>query len=83
MRPTIFFVVTLGLIGTWQVFDQVYRWYGGRSPQNHHYSGLPDLPGASRNSKAGLAGAIAVILFAIIMFFTWVNRKVIRDTGDF
>jgi len=24
-----------------------------------------------------------VILFAIIMFFTWVNRKVIRDTGDF
>ena len=30
MRPTIFFVVTIGLIATWQVFDQIYatnvRW---------------------------------------------------------
>ena len=24
MRPVIFFVVTLGLIGTWQVFDQIF-----------------------------------------------------------
>ena len=24
MKPTIFFVVTIGLISTWQVFDQIY-----------------------------------------------------------
>jgi len=24
LKPTIFTVLTLGLIGTWQVFDQVY-----------------------------------------------------------
>ena len=24
IRPAIFTVVTLGLIGTWQVFDQIY-----------------------------------------------------------
>ena len=24
LRPTLFTVITLGLIGTWQVFDQIY-----------------------------------------------------------
>ena len=24
LRPTLFTVLTLGLIGTWQVFDQIY-----------------------------------------------------------
>jgi multiple sugar transport system permease protein len=83
MRPTIFFVVTLGVIGTWQVFDQVYVGTAGDPRKTTTTPAFLIYQEAFRNSNAGLAGAIAVILFAIIMFFTWVNRKVIRDTGDF
>ena len=32
LKPTLFTVLTLGLIGTWQVFDQIYTatWAGPR-----------------------------------------------------
>jgi multiple sugar transport system permease protein len=83
MRPTIFFVVTLGLIGTWQVFDQIYAGSGGDPRKTTLTPAYLIYVQAFTNSKAGLAGAIAVILFVIIMFFTVVNRRVIRDTGDF
>jgi multiple sugar transport system permease protein len=83
MRPTFFFVVTLGLIGTWQVFDQVYAGTAGGPRKTTFTPAYLIYFQAFNNSKAGLAGAIAVILFVIIMFFTWVNRRVIRDTGDF
>src|SRR3546814_2964516 len=33
LKPTIFTVVTLGLIGTWQVFDQIYTGTQGRSEE--------------------------------------------------
>ncbi|MGQ0848804.1 MAG: carbohydrate ABC transporter permease [Actinomycetota bacterium] len=83
MRPTIFFVVTLGLIGSWQVFDQVYAGTAGGPRKTTVTPAYLIFLQAFNNSEAGLAGAIAVILFVIIMIFTWVNRKVIRDTGDF
>lgn len=83
MRPTIFFVVTLGLIGTWQVFEQIYAGTSGGPRKTTTTPAFLIYQEAFRNSEAGLAGAIAVILFGIIMLFTWVNRKVIRDTGDF
>jgi len=83
MRPTIFFVVTLGLIGTWQVFDQIYAGSGGDPRKTTLTPAYLIYVQAFTNSKAGLAGAIAVILFVIIMIFTLINRRVIRDTGDF
>jgi len=82
MRPTIFFVVTLGLISTWQVFDQIYAGTAGGPRKTTFTPAYLIYFQSFTNSKAGLAGAIAVILFAIIMFFTWINRKIIRDTGD-
>lgn len=82
MRPTLFFVVTLGLIGTWQVFDQVYAGTAGGPRKTTVTPAYLIYVQAFTNSKAGLAGAIAVILFAIIMVFTLINRRVIRDTGD-
>ena len=82
MRPTIFFVVTLGLIGTWQVFDQVYvATFGGPrkatiTPAFWIYFQSFD------NSAAGLGAAMAVVLFAIIMAFDWMKRRLVADTGE-
>jgi multiple sugar transport system permease protein len=82
MRPTLFFVITLGLISTWQVFDQIYAGTFGDPRKTTTTPAFWIYFQGFTNSQAGLAAAIAVILFVIIMIFTVVNRVVIRDRGE-
>jgi multiple sugar transport system permease protein len=77
LRPQIYLAVTLGVIGTWQVFDQVYAANNEGGPQKTTLTpAYLVFSQAFDNSKAGLAAAISVILFVIILFFTWVQRRV-------
>ena len=77
--PTIFTVVTLGLIGTWQVFDQIYVGTKG-SPSNTTLTPAFLSFNSSFNSNEwGVGAAIAFILFAIIVFFTVVTRLATRS----
>jgi multiple sugar transport system permease protein len=79
IRPTIFTVVTLGLIGTWQIFDQIYVGTKG-SPLNTTLTPAFLSFNASFNSNSwGVGAAIAFILFAIIVFFTVVTRLATRN----
>ena len=79
IRPTIFTVVTLGLIGTWQVFDQIYVGTKG-SPSNTTLTPAFLSFNSSFNSNNwGVGAAIAFILFAIIVFFTVVTRLATRS----
>src|SRR5438105_3048878 len=74
IRPTLFTVVTLGLIGTWQVFDQIYVGTKG-SPLNTTLTPAFLSFNESFNSNNwGVGAAIAFILFAIIVFFTIATR---------
>lgn len=78
IRPTIFTVVTLGLIGTWQVFDQIYVGTKG-SPLNTTLTpAYLSFDTSFNNNNWGAGAAIAFILFAIIVFFTIVTRLVTR-----
>jgi multiple sugar transport system permease protein len=79
IRPTIFTVVTLGLIGTWQIFDQIYVGTQG-SPSNTTVTPAYLSFNTSFNSNEwGVGAAIAFILFAIIVFFTLVTRLLTRN----
>ena len=79
IRPTIFTVVTLGLIGTWQVFDQIYVGTKG-SPLNTTLTPAYLSFNASFNSNNwGVGAAIAFILFAIIVCFTILTRLATRS----
>jgi multiple sugar transport system permease protein len=79
IRPTLFTVVTLGLIGTWQVFDQIYVGTKG-SPLNTTLTPAFLSFNSSFNSNNwGVGAAIAFILFAIIVFFTVVTRVLTRN----
>lgn len=82
MRPTIFFVVTLGLIGTWQVFDQIYATNFGGPRKTTITPAFWIYFQSFKNSKAGLAAALAVVLFVIIMLFTLVNRRFVAKMGE-
>ena len=76
LRPQIYLVVTLGVIGTWQVFDQVYAASLGGPQKTTLTPALLVYLQAFQNSKAGLAAATAVVLFLIILVFTWLQRRV-------
>ena len=81
IRPTLFTVLTLGLIGTWQVFDQIYVGTQG-SPQNTTLTPAFLSFNASFNSNEwGVGAAIAFILFAIIVFFTRRDARSLRATA--
>jgi multiple sugar transport system permease protein len=73
LRPTTFFVVTLGLIGTFQVFDQVYIIGGGDATLT--VAVLVHRNAFGSGSNMGLATATAMILFVIIFVFTILQRR--------
>lgn len=75
LRPTTFFVVTLGLIGTFQVFDQVYIIGGGRATRT--IAVLVHENAFGQTGNMGLATATAMILFVIIFVFTLLQRRIV------
>jgi multiple sugar transport system permease protein len=79
IRPTIFTIVTLGLIGTWQIFDQIYVGTQG-SPQGTTLTpGFLSFNASFNGNEWGVGAAVAFILFAIIVFFTVATRIATRD----
>jgi multiple sugar transport system permease protein len=82
LRPVIFFVVTLGLIGTFQVFDQIFVMAPGGAPAKTTLTlGYLVYEEGFRGFAMGTACAIAVVLFAIILSIYLVQRRFIRETG--
>ena len=81
LRPTLFTVLTLGLIGCWQVFDQIYAGTRGAPAKTTLTPAFLSYQTAFTNQEWGQGAAIAFILFAIIVFFTLLQRWVLADRG--
>lgn len=79
LKPTVFLVITLGLIGTWQVFDQVYIMSQGNPAKTTLTPAYLSYQYAFLNQDWGIAAAMAFVLFAIILLFTGVQRFIMRD----
>ena len=79
LRPTLFTVITLGLIGCWQVFDQIYTGTQGGPAKTTVTPAYLSYTAAFQNQDWGIGAAIAFILFVIIIFFTLLQRWVLRD----
>jgi multiple sugar transport system permease protein len=75
LRPTTFFVITLGLIGCFQVFDQVYVIGGGDATLT--IAVLVHRFAFGEGSNMGLATATAMVLFVIIFVFTMIQRRLL------
>lgn len=78
LRPTTFFVITLGLIGTFQVFDQIYVL---RNPQTRRstmsvaYLVYDFAFGSQNEPRMDRATAAAITLFIIIFIATLLQRR--------
>jgi multiple sugar transport system permease protein len=78
MKPTLFLVLTLGLIGTWQVFDQVYAMTAGGPQKTTFTPAYLIYREGFTNSAMGRAAAIAFIVLVITLVFTGIQRLVLR-----
>lgn len=79
LKPTMFLVLTLGLIGTWQVFDQIYIMSQGNPAKTTLTPAFLSYVYSFRQNEWGLGAAMAFVLFAIIVVLTSVQRFVMRD----
>jgi multiple sugar transport system permease protein len=81
LRPTMFLVLTLGLIGTWQVFDQIYVMSQGNPGKTTLSPAYLSYTTSFVEKQWGNGSAIAFILFALIVTLTLVQRWVLRERG--
>jgi multiple sugar transport system permease protein len=81
LRPTTYTVVTLGLIGTWQVFDQIYVMSQGNPAKTTLTPAFLSYRTAFKNFEYGSGAAISFILFLIIVVLTLVQRWLMREKG--
>jgi multiple sugar transport system permease protein len=79
LRPTMLLVTTLGLIGTWQVFDQVYVMTQGGPSKTTLTPAFLSYFYAFENQDWGVAAAMAFVLFLIIFASASLQRWLFRD----
>ncbi|WP_414584237.1 carbohydrate ABC transporter permease [Scytonema sp. PCC 10023] len=77
LKPVTFFVVTMGVIGTFQLFDQSYIFSNGTGGPNNATLTVVLLiyQAVFRNLQMGYAAAIAFLLAAVIIVVTVVQRR--------
>ncbi|MFE7240670.1 carbohydrate ABC transporter permease [Streptomyces sp. NPDC057580] len=81
LRPVLFLVLTLGLISTWQVFDQVYVMGQGAPGNTTLTPAFLSYSAGFDNADFGQGSAIAFILLALILILTAFQRWALRERG--
>ncbi len=81
LQPVTFFVVVMGVIGTFQLFDQSYIFSRGSGGPNNSTLTIVLLiyQYAFKNLKMGYAAALALMLASVIMMVTLVQRYWFRE----
>jgi multiple sugar transport system permease protein len=79
LRPTLLLVLTLGIIGTWQVFDQIYL--TGNNPATRTPAFM-SFDQSFNNNQFGVGSAIAFLLFALIMTLSTLQRRLVKEELD-
>jgi multiple sugar transport system permease protein len=82
LRPTIFLVVTLGVIGTWQVFDQMYVMTQGGPAKTTLTPAFLSYRTSFIGNNWGQGAAMAFLLFLLIFVLTMIQRYVMRDRDE-
>jgi multiple sugar transport system permease protein len=79
LRPTLFTVLTLGVIGAWQIFDQIYTGTQGGPGKTTVSPAYLSYTSAFEGQDWGRGAAIAFVLFVIIVVLTILQRFVLRE----
>ena len=77
IRPTLVLVLTLGFIGTWQLFDQVVL--VGPNNQTTWTPAYFSYYTSFQSTFFGEGAAVAFLLFALIVLLTLLQRKIVKE----
>lgn len=80
VAPTTFFIVTMSIIGAFQLFDTV--WFVTGESVFTTTPVLQIYTMAFRRNQAGLGSAMSVVLFFIIMVVTFVVQKLLKEKSE-
>lgn len=80
VAPTTFFVVTIGLIGAFQVFDQIYVLTQGGPANATSVPLFLIYQNAFKELQMGYASAQAMVLFVFILAVTVVQQKLNKES---
>jgi len=78
LNPVTFFVIAMGIIGTFQLFDQSYIFSNGTGGPNNATLTLVLLiyQAVFRNLQMGYAAALAFLLAVVIITITLIGRRI-------
>ncbi|MGL5060645.1 MAG: carbohydrate ABC transporter permease [Microcoleus sp.] len=81
LKPVTFFVVIMGIVGTFQLFDQSYIFSGGSGGPNNSTLTLVLLiyQYAFKSLDLGYASALALVLAAVILGTTLIQRRFFQE----
>jgi multiple sugar transport system permease protein len=79
LKPTLFLVTTLGLIGTWQVFDQIYVMGKGAPANTTLTPAFLSYKQSFTSLEYGSGAAMSFVVFVLIVVLTWFQRWLMRD----
>ena len=82
IKPALFLVITLGLIGTWQVFDQIYVMGKGAPAGTTLSPAFLSYQQSFGNLQYGSGAAMAFVVFVIIVVLTRIQRRVLTDKDE-
>lgn len=83
LRPTTFFLLITGVIGTFQIFTEVYIMTNGGPLNRTTTIGYYLYTKAFRELDMGYATAMAFVLFAMIFVFTLIQWKYTRGDVEY
>ena len=77
LNPTTYFIMTMSLIGAFQLYDVVAMIGAG----DNYYTQTPimQITGAFRHGEGGMASAMSVVLFVVIMVVTFITQRVVKE----
>ena len=77
LRPTTYFVLTMGIIGAFQLFD-VVAMIGG---SGNYFTQTPvtQIEASFRHGEGGMASAQSVVLFIVIMIVTFLTQSLVKE----
>lgn len=78
LRPVILFVYIYGIIGSYQIFDQVYVMTSG-GPVYSTYTVVYFLFKRFQDLRLGYSSAVAYILFVILVIFSYLQMRLSRE----
>ncbi|HAG84586.1 MAG TPA: sugar ABC transporter permease [Cyanobacteria bacterium UBA12227] len=81
LKPVTFFVIVMGIIGTFQLFDQSYIFSGGSGGPNNSTLTVVLLiyQYAFKSLEMGYAAALALMLAGVILIATLIQRRLFKD----